>query len=87
MLDFLHGVMLTCPLCTFSMASLQWTSLLLVIFTTSISVKAGIQPFEMAYLTYFMKCNNNMVVYTLWLLYLLHGCDSFALTTCQRQLN
>ena len=48
-------MVLTCPLCTFSMESLPWTSLLLVIFATSISVEAGIQPFKEAFLTYGKK--------------------------------
>ena len=39
-----------------SMESLRWTSLLLVIFATFISVEAGILPFEEAFLTYGKKC-------------------------------
>ena len=46
---------------TFSMESLQWTLLLLVIFATSISVEAGIRPFEEAFLTYGKKLSCRMV--------------------------
>ena len=42
----------------FSMESLRWTSLLLVIFATSISVEAHILPFEEAFLTYGKKLSN-----------------------------
>ena len=48
----------------FSMQSLRWTSLLLVIFATSISVEAGIQPFEEAFLGYGKKYRaDGMVVH------------------------